>query len=195
MQPQALPAQNMSSSHTLNFAWGEHWYNGSLRHTTMTFHVHSAAVCVSCQELASTLREGNLTCPGEEVIFKCTIRGSSTLPVLVLEWRSAEYIGQDGSLQLSTTDSLGEVEESMMDGIVTATATLINSTNIGGVLILESTLRIVANEASVVTCRGTNGVTESIEFSISGTYMYIGSLCSRYIHVRDVALICTVLSA
>ena len=191
MRPQALSAQNMSSNRTLNFAWGEHWYNGSLHHTTITFHIRLAAVCVSCQELASTLREGNRTCPGEEVIFNCTIRGSSTLPVLALEWRSAEYIGQDGSLQLSTADSLGAVEESVMDGIITATATLISSTNIGGMLILASTLRIVANEASVVTCSGTNEVTESIEFSISGTY--IGSLCSRY--RRDVTHICTALSA
>ena len=127
-----------------------------------------AAACVSCQELTSTLREGNQSCPGEEVIFTCTIRGPSTLSVLVLGWSSDEYIE---SLQLSTADMIGHVETSTsMDGIVTATATVTNNTNVNGELILESTLRITAVEASVVTCiSSADGGTESIRFSISGT--------------------------
>ena len=127
-----------------------------------------AAICVSGQELRSTLREGNRTCPGEEVIFTCTIRTSSTLPVLVLAWSSAEYISR--SLQLSTANMLRDVETSTsVDGSITATATLTNITNVNREHILESTLHITATVASTVTCSGTNIGTTSIRFSISGT--------------------------
>ena len=65
---------------------------------------------------------------------------------------------------------LREDVPSRINGIVTATATLTNVANDNGVLVLESTLRITAVEASVVTCEGASGDTESIEFSISGKY-------------------------
>ena len=57
-----------------------------------------------------------------------------------------------------------------MDGNTTATATLTNNTNVNGELILQSTLRIIATVASMVTCSDINGGTESIEFSISGIH-------------------------
>ena len=138
----------------------------------------TAAVSVSCQELRSTLREGNHTCPGEEVIFTCTVRASSTLPVLSLALSSTEYIGEGGSLQFSTANMLGDVETSTgMDGSITATATLTKNTDVNGERILESTLRITAVVASMVTCmRGTDGGSESIELSISGTYLYISEI-------------------
>lgn len=133
----------------------------------------AVAACVSGQELTSTLREGNYTCPGEEVIFTCTIRGSSGLSVFVLGWSSTEYIGQGGSLQLSTANMLGDIRTSIgMDGNITATATLTNNTIDNGDRVLQSTLRITATMASTVTCSGTGGGTGSIEFSISGTYMH-----------------------
>ena len=129
----------------------------------------AAAASVSCQDLRSTLREGNHACPGDEVIFTCTVRGQSSLAVLNVGWSSTEYIGQGGSLQLSTANVIGRVETSTdMDGNITATATLTNNT-VNGELILESTLRITATVASTVTCSDTSGGTESIEFSISGT--------------------------
>ena len=146
------------------------WLYSALHSTTITLCMHlAAATCVSCQELTSTLREGNRTCPGDEVIFNCTVRAPSTLPVLVLAWSSTEYIGQGGSLQFSTADMLGAVETSVMDGNVTATATLTNYTNVSGELVLESTLCITAVVASTVTCSGSNGVPASIGFTISGT--------------------------
>ena len=140
-------------------------------HIIIHLHVRVVAIVgVSCQELRSTLREGNRACQGEEVIFTCTIRGPSTLPVLVLAWSSTEYIGQGGSLQLSTVNMLGDVEASTMDGSITANATVTNNTNVAGELTLESTLRITAVEASTVTCMsGAGGGTESIVFTVSGT--------------------------
>ena len=91
------------------------------------------------------------------------------MPVLALAWESTEYIGQGGSLQLSTANVPGAFETSMMDGSITATATLTSNTNVGGVLVLVSQLRIVADRASVVMCSGTNGGIVSTEFFISGT--------------------------
>ena len=65
-------------------------------------------------------------CPGEEVIFTCTVRGPSSLSDLVLAWSSTEYIGQaDSMIQLSTADiMLGTVERSIMNGSTIATATV-----------------------------------------------------------------------
>ena len=88
----------------------------------------------------------------------------------VLAWSSTEYIGQGGSLQLSTVNMLGDVETSTgMDGNITATATLMNNTIDNGDRILESMLRITVTVASTVRCSDTSGGTESIDFSISGT--------------------------
>ena len=93
----------------------------------------------------------------------------SALKVLNLAWSSAEYIGQSGSLQLSTANGLDHFETSTIDMRVTATVTAIVTDN-ANVLALESTLRITAAVASTVTCMsGTDGGTESIKFSISGT--------------------------
>ena len=94
------------------------------------------------------------------------------MSVLILVWSSPEYItGQGRSLQLSTANMLGDVETSTdMDGNITATATVINNTNVNGELVLETTLRITAVEASTVTCTsGAGGGTARIGFSISGT--------------------------
>ena len=131
-------------------------------------------MCVSCQELTSTLHEGSRACPGEEVIFTCTVRGPSSLSVIAVAWSSAEYIGQGVSLQLSTANMIGAVEAlTDMDGNITATATVINISNVNGELVMESTLRITAIEASVVTCSGTSGSPASIGFSISGACIHI----------------------
>ena len=90
------------------------------------------------------------------------------MAVLNLAWGSTEYIF--GSLQLSTAHEPEDVETSSMNGIITATARVTNITNVNGELILESTLRITAVEASVVTCTsGADGGTASIGFIISGT--------------------------
>ena len=142
-----------------------------------TLYYLAAAVCVSCQELTSTLHERNRTCPGEEVIFTCTVRGPSSLLVIGVAWSSAEYIsGQGGSLQLSTANMIGDVETSTQDGSVTATSTVINNTNVNGELILVTTLRITAVEASTVTCTDPNRAQASIEFTVSGTYSYMHNL-------------------
>ena len=64
---------------------------------------------------------------------------------------------------------------SMINGSTTAIATLMNNTLDNGVRILVSTLRITAIVASVVTCSGTNGITASVRFFISGACIYNNS--------------------
>ena len=133
----------------------------------------AAATCATCQEsiLTSTLRVGRVACPGEEVTFTCTVRDSSTLPVLQLTWSSDEYIGSGDLLQFTTNNSPGTSDSRMINGNVTAILT--NNTIINGVRLLVSTLHIVAVQASMLTCRVTNRAPVSVGFSISGMYIVI----------------------
>ena len=145
----------------------------------MALYTHlAAAVCVSCQQqgITSTLREGNRTCPEEEVIFTCILRGSPGVSVLGLDWISPGYIEDGNPLQISTESTLGVDEPSRINGKITATARLTTAKTLdNGVRVLVSTLRITATVNSMVTCEGTNGVTLSIEFSVSG--MCNSTLC------------------
>ena len=94
---------------------------------------------------------------------------------LILAWSSTEYIGGGNFLQFTSNRMLGSTESSM-----NVVATLTNNTNVGGVPVLVSELRIVADQASVVMCSGTNGVTVSMEFSISGIYIWKFSLLNNF---------------
>ena len=137
--------------------------------TCMALCTHlAAAVSVSCQQqgITSTLREGNRTCQGEEVIFTCTLRDSSSLG---FEWRSPGYIADGSPLQFPQGSMIGVDASSVINGRTTAIATLTNNTIDNGVHVLVTTLRITAVEPSTVICSGTNEVTLSIEFSVSGT--------------------------
>ena len=140
-------------------------YKDSL-HPCHYYHLHTTSVslptvvCISCQELTSTLREGNHTCPGEEVTFTC-------IDSLGLAWSSREYIDDSNPLQFTIENSVGQISQSVINGSVTATAELTNRNVNEGVLV--STLHIIAVEASTVTCHGASG-SASIEFSVTGTY-------------------------
>ena len=130
----------------------------------------AAAVHVLCQELTTSLPEGNDACTRNEVTFTCTIRGSASLTRLILTWRSDEYIGN--VLQFTTADDPGENVISMVNGNVTAV--LINNTEIDGVPVLVSELRIVsANQNSIITCNSetSSSPPSSTEFIVPGTYV------------------------
>ena len=92
---------------------------------------------------------------------------------LILAWSSTEYIGQGDPLRFTTEDLPGMIRTSIINrnGNVTATATLTSNTNVGEIPVLVSELRIVADQASVVTCTSeTGGGTASMKmFNISGT--------------------------
>ena len=133
----------------------------------------AAAVYVSCQELTSTLRDRSHACRGKEVIFTCTIRGSQTLTNLILAWSSTEYIGQGNRLRFTTREIPGVNRTSLINENVTATLT--SNTSIDGVPTLVSDLRIIADQASTMTCRSETANSNPMRskvFNISGTYMY-----------------------
>lgn len=129
----------------------------------------AAAVYVSCQELNSTLREGNFACPGDAVNFICAIRGSSSFSSLILAWSSIEYIGGGDPLRFTTQDTpRANTMTSVINSNVTATLTY--NGIMGGVRVLVSELRIVADQASVMTCTSvTTSTTATRMLNISGT--------------------------
>jgi hypothetical protein len=109
-----------------------------------------------------------------EVTFNCTVRGSQTLRDLVLAWSSPEYIGQGDPLRLTIEDTPGVNNmTSMVNGNVTAILT--SNTNINGVPVLVSELRIFgADQTSVITCTSETNATSSITtFVSSGICIYI----------------------
>ena len=93
------------------------------------------------------------------------------MATLVLAWSSAEYIGQGAALRFPAQDTIGKNRTSMVDENVTAILT--SNTNISGVPVLVSELRIIADRDSTVTCESvTTNSTMSKEFNISGMYVH-----------------------
>ena len=141
----------------------------------------AAAVCISCQELTSTLRDRSHACRGEEVYFTCIIRGSANSPNLILAWSSTEYIGRGTPLQFTTATVPGENRTSVINRNVTAT--LISNANISGVPTLVSELRIIADQASTVICTSetiTGGETSGV-LNVSGTCVHSCIACNHYV--------------
>ena len=139
---------------------------------TNIIRISTAAVYVSCQEITTTLSEGQQVCPGDKITFTCTAKGSPSLTSLILAWSSTEYIGPDDYLQFTTDTMPGTNVTSTINRNVIAT--LINNTRQGenGVPVLESQLQVIASEeisTSTVTCHSlTSGRAASKKFSLPG---------------------------
>ena len=133
-------------------------------------HYIAAAVYVSCQELTTSLPEGNDACTRNEVNFTCTIRGSPNLTALILSWSSLEYIGQGDTLQFASENMPGTNFSSVINENVTAILT--SNTMMDGVPVLVSDLRIIsANQNSMIKCDSiTNEGSNSTNFIVPGTY-------------------------
>ena len=98
------------------------------------------------------------------------------MATLILAWSSTEYI--DDALRFTSQDSPGTKRMSMINGNVTARATLISNTNISGIPVLVSELRIIADQASTVTCTSvTTSSNISEVLTISGMYVHCIDLC------------------
>ena len=92
---------------------------------------------------SDTLRD---LCPGEEINITCETRGSP-----IIAWTSDEYIERGGTqLQLAIFNNVGETRTSPING--NTVATLISNTIEGGVMVLQSQLRIIASADATVTC-------------------------------------------
>lgn len=109
------------------------------------------------------LYNGNLACPGDEVIFVCQTMGSS-----VIAWTSEEYIGSGGTqIQFAAG-----VRSTNIQQIGTTIATLTGDRMENGLQVLTSTLRV--NVSSMypnpsVTCHDVgNGTSKTANFNVIG---------------------------
>ena len=98
------------------------------------------------------------------------------MPDLILAWSSTEYIGQGNALRFTAEDTSGENRTSEINGDVTATLT--SNTNIDGVPVLVSELRIATNRSSSVVCRS---VTTS---SVNTTVLNVAGTVRIHVHVH-----------
>lgn len=129
--------------------------NSNGRVKTIPFRVSPPTVT-----LTSTLHKGNLALDEQQVNFTCIITSTDG----ILKWRSEHYIV--GDLQISFHDHHGFTESNLQ--IPSTVATLINTTSNGGVMVIESRLRITAsmqNPNSSVSCQiNSNGTMNRIAF-------------------------------
>ena len=132
---------------------------------TMLIHAASLPVAFS-QMISSSLPDGRVLCPGEEIIFICVTRGST-----VISWTSDEYIARNKPLEFTTIDDVGETHTSTINPDVVAL--LVRETNDGGTPVLESLLRVIASPLypnSSVTCvHVDDGTRHTISFQVLGT--------------------------
>ena len=120
-------------------------------------------------KVTSTVSDGEVVCPGEEVILTCMTRDS-----IILIWISDEYIGDQ--IRFTTVNSLNETRR---DSVYNSTiATFVNDTTEGGIRVLVSQLRIIISTNSLnpsVTCiDGSNN-----ERNIT-TFQVLGMFCTLY---------------
>ena len=120
----------------------------------------SIAALVPPVQLTSTLFNGDTAYEGQQVVFTCVTTGTDD----ILTWRSEHYI--EGILQVSFHDPLGSTDSNPQNP--STVATLINATSNGGVIVIESRLRITAsmqNSISSVSCQiNSIGLVETITF-------------------------------
>jgi hypothetical protein len=125
---------------------------------------------ISQVTLIDSLGTGINACPGEIVTFTCTVNGSR-----ILSWNSNEYIGGSRSglqLEFSTLDKVGlRINSSISQDTY---ATLEKVVNSNGISSLQSTLHIVTNQSSIISCLSVNNSTmKSINFKVlDGTLYY-----------------------
>ena len=124
----------------------------------------------------STLSEGELPCPGQEVNFTCETRGSRSIA-----WTSEEYIEQGGNpLILATFNAVGFTRTSPINNHTVAT--LINNTIEDGVPVLVTTLRIIVSSQFItfsVSCSRDNGTKTTVRLQLLGKRLVCYILCKH----------------
>ena len=107
----------------------------------------------TAQQISSTsgIKDERFACVDSTVIFTCEVRGSEGIA-----WRSDAYIGS-GNAQLGYSAQLQNVGETLLASNGQTVANLTRKSSENGVLVLESTLRVIVSDSqsSSVTC--TNG--------------------------------------
>ena len=117
--------------------------------------------------LDTSLGMGKSACPKEEINFTCTVNGSR-----ILSWSSNEYFGSNGlQLEFSTSDENGLRINSSVSPDTYATLDVV--TNANGMFSLRSTLHVVSNLSSIVSCLSANNSTrKSVDFHVLNGMLY-----------------------
>ena len=113
----------------------------------------SSITTSTAQQITSTsgIKDGRFACVDSTVVFTCEVRGSEGIA-----WRNDAYIGS-GNNQLGYIAGIQNVGDTLPASNGQTVANLTGNFIENGVLVLESTLRVVASDSqsSSVTC--TNG--------------------------------------
>ena len=113
----------------------------------------SSITTSTAQQITSTsgIKDERFACVNSTVIFTCEVRGSEGIA-----WRSDAYIGS-GNIQLGYIAEFQDVGETLLASDGQTVANLTRNFIENGVIVLESTLLVVASDSqsSSVTC--TNG--------------------------------------
>ena len=102
-------------------------------------------------------------CPGNTILFTCTITGSS-----ILAWSSEDYIGLGSQLQFRSIDDIGDVKNSTSNPETTAVLTAIDTRM---PIILTSILHIIPISTSPnisVSCINAGGGTNTLIIPLAG---------------------------
>ena len=133
------------------------------------------------QSITINLPDGEILCPGREIVFRCEVHNS-----LTIAWRSNEYIQRDGNtIRFATFDDPGMTKSNAENP--TTIATFVNKSS----NTLVSDLRIILSSVyptPSVTCLHNNGTTVSKLFQVI-TSEYIIILYN--VHVTTGEATCT----
>ena len=103
--------------------------------------------------VTSSLCDGEHPCPGQTIIYTCTVIGSEAI-----RWFSNEYIDPNGNpIEFAAYHEKGSVQHGLG---TTTVAILVNSSNEGGLPIMEVRLEIVTSpkfQNFSVVCEHANG--------------------------------------
>ena len=154
------------------------------------YHQKSSVFCHVVVELASpmvvsltsTLNGRSMAYNGQEITFTCITRGS-----LIISWSSDDYIGRGLQLEFISVD---QTQSSIQSTVNSNTiATLVNVHVENGIVILESTLRIIVSSqfsSSSINCHHIgSGRMNSSTIQVSGE--------QKYYHL--VIILCLIISA
>lgn len=137
----------------------------------MEIFCHAVVVLASpvAISLTNTLNERSTAYNGQEITFTCTTRDSQ-----ILSWSSDDYIGRGIQLEFIAVDRTSSSIQSTVNSNTTATLVSVNDDN--GIVILESTLRIIASSrfpSSSINCHHIgSGQTNSSTIQVTGEQKY-----------------------
>ena len=126
-----------------------------------------------CQRISSSIRNGQLLCPGEEIVLTCEIRNE-----LFFRWRNYDYIGgQNGAIKFAFIDEIGTTHRSLDYNTTFANLTR-NDFLVNESLVFESELHLTTRadvSSTSVICVSTKSSTFTLR--LRGTIIINVQFC------------------